>query len=428
MNALGAFVLVSLILATLQEGSPEISAFEFLTASVLAIVFFWGTIRFLILRGSIPRPLFYLLGFLAWSAINVVIALSNGVEPLWWFRRFFPVLTLPLTALASMTAFRSQRQMRVAFVTLILIGLIVVLQALSQIRSVDLATIANLQDLRRYGGGYYSAFGLCLTIPFLFRRPRLKRPTWLLVTCALAIFFVVLVLSFTRTHWISTTVALLFMVYLLAQIRRVALPVLLAWVAVPTVLILAFLLWGTSTTISGFVLSRVASIPRAFHDLSFVDRIMELQGLWNSATQNPVSILAGNGLGARFTFYSPNPWSWGGTGWIENDYSHNYYAYLLWSTGFVGLSLFLLFWGSLLRQTVKVLSRSFNIHASLPYYLTAICTAVVNLLIASLTGPPLMSFKWAVYFGVLIGIALNLTKLLQTTTKSSSRKCVKEMP
>jgi len=36
---------------------------------------------------------------------------------------------------------------------------------------------------------------------------------------------------------------------------------------------------------------------------------------------------------------------------------------------------------------------------------------MVNLLITSLTGPPLASFKWAVYFGVLIGLALSITRM-----------------
>jgi len=176
-------------------------------------------------------------------------------------------------------------------------------------------------------------------------------------------------------------------------------------------LVLTIFLLVTPTPVSRFVVSRVASIPQATYDLSFLDRVMELQGLWNSAVQNPFSILVGNGLGAKFTFYSPNPWSWGGTGWIENDYSHNYYAYIFWSTGLLGLSLFLLFWGSILRQASKILRPSSNILAGLSYYLIGICTAVVNLLIASLTGPPLMSFKWAVYFGVLIGLALSIIRM-----------------
>jgi len=179
----------------------------------------------------------------------------------------------------------------------------------------------------------------------------------------------------------------------------------------PTMLILTILLWIMPPTIRGFVYSRATSIPKATNDLSLMDRFSELKGLWNSATQNPISIIVGNGLGAKFTFYSPNPWSWGGRGWIENDYSHNYYAYIFWSTGLIGLSLFLLFWGSILRQASRILRSSSNVPTGLSYYLIGICTAVVNLLIASLTGPPLMGFKWAVYFGVLIGLALSITRM-----------------
>jgi len=114
MRPLGVLIFISLILSTLQEGSPEVTSFELLTAGVLGVTFFWGTIEFLSSRRGIPRPLFYLLGFLVWAGVNVVIALGNDVKLLWWFRRFFPVLTLPLTALASTVAFRSQRQIRVA--------------------------------------------------------------------------------------------------------------------------------------------------------------------------------------------------------------------------------------------------------------------------------------------------------------------------
>jgi len=426
MIVLRALIFVSLILATLQEGSPEVTAFEFLTAGVLVVVLFWGTIHFLITY-SISRPLLYFLGFLAWAGVNLVVALVNDVSLLWWFRRFFPVLTLPLTALASMVAFRTQKQIHAAFVMLLLIGVIIVLQALLQLRSVNLAVVTNLQDLRGYGGGYYSAFGLCLTVPFLFCRPRLRRPIRLLVICALAVFLFGLALSFTRTYWISTAVSLLFMIYILAQVRHVAFTLFLVRVVVPILLAIALLLW-VEPTIGGFVVSRGVSIFQAVQDLSFLDRIAELEGLWDSAFENPVTILGGNGLGAKFTFYSPNPFSWGGTGWIENDYSHNYYAYLFWSTGIVGLSLFLLFWGSMLSRAIKALLYSTNARMNFPYYnyinnyyLIGICTVTINLLVASLTAPPLMGFKWAVYFGILIGIALNLMRLQQVTSNKASQ-------
>lgn len=411
-------IFISLILATLQEGSSEVTPFEFLTAGILAIVFFCGMIQFLFSYNSIAMPLFYLVVFLIWAGVNVIIALTNNVGLLWWFRRFFPVLTLSLTALTSMVAFRSQKEIKVAFITLIFIGLMVVLQALVQIRSLDQMTLTNLQDLRKYGGGYFSAFGLCLTVPFLFCRPQLRQPIWFLVACVVSIFSVGLVLSFTRTYWISTAVAFLFMIYPLARVKRVKFFVLLARVILFIILIFVLFLWIAPPTISEFFVSRIVSIPQAGNDLSFLDRVTELQGLWDSAIKNPITLLAGNGLGAKFTFYSVNPFSWGGTGWIENDYSHNYYAYLFWSIGIIGLFLFLLFWGSLFRRATKALCYSSNsITLYTPYYLIGICTAMTNLLVASLAGPPLTDFKWAIYFGVLIGIALNLMKLLEATSE-----------
>lgn len=419
MKTLSILIFASLILVTLQEGTPEVTSFEIIVAGILGVILLWGISQFLISRNNIPRPLFYLFGFLVWSGVNVVIALTNGVDLLWWLRRFFPIPILSSMALVSMVTFRSQRQLRVAFVILTLIGFIFVFHTFSQIRFVGLEAITNLQDIRGYGGGYYSAFGCCLTAPFLFCRPRLKRLVWLLIICALVVFTLGLILSFTRTYWISTTIAMILMTYLLARVRRVAIAVFFARIAVLALLILALLLCVAPTNISGFVISRVTSISQAKDDLSFVDRISELQGLWDSATANPITLIIGNGLGAKFAFYSSNPFSWGGVGYMENDYSHNYYAYLFWSTGIIGLFLFLFFWASLLWQMIKTLCNTSNTSLKVPYYLIGIYTATVNLLIASLTGSPLMGFKWAVYFGILIGIALNLMKLQQITNKLS---------
>ncbi|BER91397.1 O-antigen ligase family protein [Atrimonas thermophila] len=424
MKVMRVLIFISLILATLQESSPEVTPLEILTACVFGVIFFLGLGQVLIFHKGIPKPLFYLLGFLGCAGINVVVGLANGVDLLWWFRRFFPVATLPFAALASMAAFRSQKQLCTAFVTLVLIGVMCVLSSLFQLSSVDFAMITNLQDLREYGGGYYSAFGLCLVVPFLFGYLRPNRLIWFLVMCTSLLFFMGLIFTFTRTYWISTTISLLFMVHILVKLRRIKISVFLIWIVVPVFLGLAFLFWVASSNVCEFVVSRVASIPRAFSDLSFVDRVMELRGLWNSAIQNPISLLGGNGLGAKFTFYSPNPWSWGGVGWIANDYSHNYYAYLFWTMGVIGLSLFLFFWGSLLRQVMKTLLCSSNVTANLVYQLIGISTAAINLLITSLTVPALMNFKWAFYFGVLIGVALNL--ISHAVAELPKDKCVTE--
>lgn len=421
---LGILIFASFILVTLQESSPEVTGFEILVGGILLANFFAGLIHFLLSRKTIPKPLIYLFAFAAWASINIAIASANGVEWAWWFRRFFPILTLAMTTLTSMVAFRSVKQIRDAYITLITIGLLVVVQALVQIRSINIASIANLQHLRQYGGGYYSAFTLCLVFPFLFYHRSFRPAVRLLIIGCVGISFLGLILSFTRTYWISTFIALLFMVYLLSKAQHRPLVHYFTQIAFIGGLIAVILRLVTPANVQAFIVSRILSIPLATSRLSFQDRVTEIEGLWNSAIENPITVLGGNGLGAKFSFYSVNPWSWGGTGWIENDYSHNYYAYLFWSTGLVGLSLFLLFWGSLLRQATRLLFRSSNASATFPYYLIGICTATVNLLVASLTGPPLMSFKWAVYFGVLVGLALNLIRLLQGAIRSLNQKHV----
>lgn len=404
-------IFAALILSTFQEKSPEISSFEILIGGILVTIFFVGTFRFITSFRSFSKPLIYLLGFSMWATINIIIALANNVEILWWFRRFFPIITLPLIILVSITTFRSSRQIRQAYIMLIFIGIIIVLQAMIQIHSVYGLTSISLQELRKYGGGYYSAFTLCLVSPFLFGRQNLSLIKKLLAIITVTVSLLGLVLSFTRTYWISTAIALLFMMYLFSKGYRKFFPRYFVPTALVGGLVVTIILLITPLNIKFLVISRIATIPKATRYLSFQDRIKELEGLWNTIAKRPITILVGNGLGSKFKFYSVNPFSWDGVGWIQNDYSHNYFAYLLWSTGIIGLSLFLLFWGSLLHRATKLSYQFFKVPVGNHYYLIGACMAIVNLLVASLAAPPLMNFKWPIYFGILIGLTINLIRL-----------------
>ena len=410
-STLRILIFIALVLATLDKGSPQITSIELLLAGVLFFVFLLSIIQFLNTNQSIPKPLIYLFGFLLLAAIDVVISLSNGVSFLWWTRRYFPILILPMTILSSIIAFRSKKQIQTSYIILVIISLSVVIYSLFQLRTVNLSTIISLQSLRKYGGGYNASLGVCLAIPFLFRRKQLKHLTWLLSMLVFIIFFTGLVLTFTRTYWISTTVALLLMLFLLIKIHWVKISfVYLVYFIMLTALVLSALIWIMPPTIKNFLTERAVSIFHANTNLSLLDRISELRGIWSNAIKNPISIIVGNGLGSKFTFYSMNPWSWGAVGWMKNDYSHNYYAYLFWSTGLVGLYLFVIFWLSLLRKLSRALYYASTQHSEDTYYFIGIYTTIVNLLITLLTAPPLMTFKWAIYFGILVGLALNLIR------------------
>jgi len=140
-------IFVTLVLSTFQKRSSEISSFEILIGGMLIAIFFMGMIRFRTSFRSLSKPLVYLLGFSLWATINIMFVLVNNVEIAWWFRRFFPLITLPLIVLASMTAFRSSRQIRQAYIMLISIGIIIILQAMIQTHSVYGLTSISLQLL-----------------------------------------------------------------------------------------------------------------------------------------------------------------------------------------------------------------------------------------------------------------------------------------
>jgi len=118
----------------------------------IVTVIFLGIIEFLGSRECLPRPLLYLLAYVGWAGLNAVVAISNGVEPSWWLRRFFPIVTLAFTTLASMVAFRTGRRIISVYFLLSLLAVVIVAQALLQLSGVDVATVSTLQALRRYGG------------------------------------------------------------------------------------------------------------------------------------------------------------------------------------------------------------------------------------------------------------------------------------
>ena len=413
-------VLLATAFSLLHEESPELTSFEILTGGILSIIYIWGAIKFLILGIKPPKALFYLLIFGLWAVLNVGLAVANGVELEWWFRRFFAAFSLPMIALVSFVEFRTFQRIRAMYVVLMLMGVIIVLVSLSELRFITINAITNLQYLRRYGGGYFSTFSLCLALPLLFHRPRFSSLQRLGLWLVVVISSLGLILSFTRTYWISTGVSLLFMVYLLGKDRRWHCTRLLWRIAIIGGLGMAVLTMLVPPYIRSFVVSRVTGIPAAFSGLSFQDRVYEAKGLFHTMLENPLTFGTGNGFGAKFTFYSVNPFSWGGVGWMSIDYSHNYYLYLLFTTGIIGLSLFLATWVKLFSSIRNFLIQTKNTAESGKFFLIGIATTVLNLLIASLTGPPLVSFTWALYFGLLVGLALNLRHLPEKASQSPS--------
>jgi len=200
-SLLSLLILLALFLSLIQKSSAELSEFEILIGALLITSYSLGIVKLFALRRNLPKVLFYLLVFAFWTIISVGLALVNGVELEWSLRRFFPVFSLSMVSLASFLEFRNFRRIKLIYTILTSIGVVIVLTSLSELHSVDVSTFANLQYLRHYGGGYFSAFSLCLALPFLFCphfSRRLRFCIWIIV--------IILTLSCWRRHNIDIIV------------------------------------------------------------------------------------------------------------------------------------------------------------------------------------------------------------------------------
>jgi hypothetical protein len=305
--------------------------------------------------------------------------------------------------LVTIFTLRSREHVSLLYAFLIGAETVAVLVPLFGLISVDLSTINNLQYLRDFGNDQHAGILMTLLLPAIFEYRHLNRLQQTGAAVGFIISLVGLTISFTRTMWIATAAAIGFTTIVYLHQRSLNVRVLLFGIL--------FSLFGVvfasavaPDKILVFLIERMRSIPSALQSASLQDRIFELHGLLADAVENPLMLIVGHGWGAEFTFYSINQYSWGGRGWTSNAYSHNYYAYLLWSIGIVGLAFFLRYWQLIFRDGLRVL-----LHDGLDgdgFYLLGCMGATVSLLVSSLTGPLLNDVKWCVVFGIIGGMLI----------------------
>lgn len=398
---------VLVALSALKRDSPGIDTIEVSLTILVPLITAWAVLRggisndFRFEDFALPRWVLFLTVFTMWAIVNLAVATTNGVTLLNWGRRVFPVLTLPLIGVLSAITFRGKRGVHIGYVLLVATGMFMTISSLIGLFGVDLSSVQSLQAIRQFGGGYYAAIGLSLVAPTLFKISYFNRYQQVVLFLTAAIFAFGLVVSFTRTYWVSTSIAIGVGGAFALQTDSREILYTARWL-LPVGAVMALIILLTSPDqFYGFILERVGSFSNAFNSGSVQDRVMELRGIVRSSRGEPLGLLIGHGFGSEFTFYSVNPFSWSGVGLIRNEYSHNYYAYLYWTTGFIGLCIYLLFWTWYCRDLIgSILNRS----PSDAVYLLAILTAMINMLIASLTAPPLMNLPWPVFYGILLGI------------------------
>ena len=256
--------------------------------------------------------------------------------------------------------------------------------------------------MRQFGGDFYAPFTVTLAFATLFTNDGRQAQPRTLTLALLAVGLTGLAVSFTRTYWLSTTLALMVFGAALAWSRgrefaRLSLALPIAAFVVVTVALLV-----VPANVIELLGSRLGKLGDIGSVLSFRERLVESGAALSEQVRNPLSLIVGNGLGAQFSYEYVNPVSGIVYGGLDLQYIHNYYVYVFFTKGAVGLLLFGALWLSLLRAAH---ARLRDTDAGLDHVALAVLAASTNLLLASLTTPQFENFQWPMIYGLLLALA-----------------------
>lgn len=397
-----ALVAVVVVSGALIPQSSGLTGGEVARGGAIAALGAWGLLAVLVANRRLPTPITIALIQLAWYSVNVVIAASAGVTPLSWLRLAFPALVFPCFFGLAWAYLRDDARRVGGLLTLLVAAAALILINMAGLRHLSITRVGDLQMLRHFAGDYSAPFVTVVALPFVLTDDGRKVLPWPLGVLLLLIGMAALGLSFTRTYWIATACSTAVLVVLMARyaprdFRRVL-------IAAPILLVvIILLLQRLPVNLLGFLTARASGLGQIGHVTSFEERLRESHAVLTTVAKEPLTALVGAGFGATFVYEWVNPVSGVVEGLVATSYVHNYYVYLLFVSGIVGLGLFVAVWGSWGRAMLRTRPRDVG---TLALRLAAI-TAVVNLLVCSVATPQWMNYDWTAAFGLLAGAALS---------------------
>ena len=419
----GLLILIGFFLAPGLFNTPEVTPLET----------FWGVLFAAGFSGALARAFFekrklllplrkesFLWGalfFLLWGAISLLVTLREGEKTIWWLRKYVDFVGYFLIFwVVWCVSEKKENWIKILLGLFFFVGIVKGIQQLIWYYShfQEAITGNDFQLLRR--GAYAQFFGFPASILaicfYLYSKTKKEK----IFYGILILFFLLLLgLSFTRGLWLGFGISLLVLLIGFKGLRAGVARVLASFL-----LFLGAILGGAFFFQRGSVIHlfhwislRLFSSFTLRFDLSLLDRFAEWKSLWALSWQRP---FLGHGIGRGFTFYSVNPWSWveeGGIGWVTIRYSHNLYLYLLYTTGMVGLFLFMMLIFNVIKKAQMMQNESEE--SFVKAYCAAIYSICLGFLVTSITCPIFMGKTNSVYMGLLIGIfaVLNRKNILK---------------
>lgn len=285
-----------------RQSDVEVSAFDILMAAYLATLLVVWLVWVLTLRRSEllwERAEVVLWLALVFSLFSAVVAIVRGGTLLNWAREWALVAMVAYYFVFRST-FSSPRQFRFYAVLLVLLSASLAVVAAFNFRQQVLEALYAYQIRGVKGVNAVYLIGFFLSIALLLYRERWwERVLWF--ACA-SIIAGGIVLTYTRTVWVGSIVAIVVMLVVLPTVQRLRL---LVAMGIATVLIgsVAQLVFGNVVDVVGRVIvHRFLSVKTATKETSVRERRDELRRVL-SLLQRPDIAAAGIGPGGKYVYY-----------------------------------------------------------------------------------------------------------------------------
>ena len=315
-----ALVALSVIPLFLLQG-PKVEAPEVVLVLALLIgLLGWLLWQSLVVRrrllehwGDVLLVLFLLL-----SALNLPLALLNEVPIEEWLRRWLP-MWLVLFYIPVRVYVRTHKQLALMLSLLLLAALVIAGATLERYRS-GIALAEYAYQLRsgyaRTQGEHFLSFALVgCVVGAAFVRALLWR--LVLMSCAVGMA-VALIVTFSRTAWISVLIGLAVAWVLVSWRQRLQTLLLAGMLGTVALGVLVIAFPRVSSVLLQLVEQRFLSIAAGQRDLGLRGRFFQLQKALEELTLYP---LGGHGLGKAFPYYEA-----GARRHIHYSYIHNGYV------------------------------------------------------------------------------------------------------
>ena len=404
LTMLAPFAIGSLGISNLELGFALIFLFLLYNSFLISFIERSRVLSSIILIGS--------LFFISTIIVSIIPATINGVEIPFYFRRAFPFFLL-LSFIPTFNVLEAKKESLI----ILLIGIILLCSydaskvLFSIYRNINqIYLVINLEDIRIAGNGLLQvSFPIILISLLLVLDSKTIRRV---VKVFLFLSLVSLIFSFTRSYWFGFFVALFFLIIVLKKedkaklIRILFSQFILFVVAFSLLLIFKF---DFASKILLWLKDRILSVTQLSLLLTFAGRVDELKTLLEYIPKSPIY---GFGLGATYNFYNISPFAWGGVGYKDLFYSHNFYAYHLFATGILGLLGFCFFILSSIRVGILTYrTEKTNRITLISVFLSSI---IFGTLFTSLTSPQFVDATSDIVIGLYIGIVAYASKYKTT--------------